>query len=127
MPGKADSLKKEDILQWAEYFLLGLKNEIEKIDSLLSRKYVREKILLPAISFALDRENMTEREFKILKYLLTKDDMVIKSEELERFGITNSVQKSRLITKLRGKKIIQPIKKGGRIYTINFVNSYLLR
>jgi Fic family protein len=124
---KADSLDEKDVLYWAEYFLLGLKNEIEKIDSLLSTSYVREKILMPAISFALERENITEKEFRILKYLISKKEMVIKSEELANFEITNSVQKSRVMHKLKEKNIIQPIKQGGRIYTINFVNNYFLR
>lgn len=127
MLGKADSLNDSDVLAWAEYFLIGLKNEIEKIDSLLSREYVREKILLPALIFSLDRENVTEKEFKILKYLLSKKEMLIKAEELTKFGITNSLQKSRIMAKLRKKNIIKPIKKGGRIYTISFVNNYLLR
>jgi Fic family protein len=127
MLSKADSLKKEDVLGWSEYFLLGLKNEIEKIDSLLSYSYVQEKILLPALQFALSRENITEQEFKILKYLLLKEDMRIKSEELSAFGIKGSLQKSRFMSKLKDKRIIHPIVEGGRIYTISFVNSYLLR
>lgn len=124
---KADSLEDADVLEWAEYFLLGLKNEIEKIDSLLNRKYVQEKILLPALDFALDRENVTKQEFNILRYLLQKDEMVIKSEELDAFDIKSSVQKSRVIARLREKKIIHSLKEGGRIYTISFVNNYLLR
>ncbi len=127
MLGRADSLKDEDILAWSEYFLLGLKNEIEKIDSLLSRVYVQDKILIPALEFALDRQNITEGEFKILKYLVRKNEMVIKSEELKDFGIKNSVQKSRIIAKLREKNIIRPLKQKGRIYTIHFINNYLLR
>ena len=127
MLGKADSLQSKDILMWAEYFLLGLKNEIEKIDSLLSLDYVQSKILLPTLDFALDRENITEQEYKILKYLVNKEDMIIKSEELSEFGIRSSVTKSRIMAKLRDKNIIRPIKKGGRIYTINFANNYLLR
>ena len=123
----ADSLGDADILKWSEYFLLGLKNEIEKIDSLLSETYVRDKILLPAISFALDRENITAKEFEVLKYLLLKDEMIIKSTELTKFGIENSLQKSRFMTKLKGKKILRPVKADGRIYTVNFVNNYLLR
>lgn len=123
----ADSLKDADVLAWAEYFLLGLKNEIEKIDSLLSKTYVREKILIPAISFALDRKNITDKEFKILKYLLLKDEMLIKSEELIKIGIENSLEKSRAMAKLREKNIIHPLKKDGRIYTLNFANNYLLR
>jgi len=127
MLSKADSLENVDVLAWVEYFLLGLKNEIKKIDSLLSRKYAQEKIFLPALNFSLDRENITEQEFKILKYLLLRDEMVIKSEELDEFGIKNSVQKSRIMARLREKKIIYPLKEGGRIYTISFVNNYLLR
>ncbi len=127
MLGRADSLKESDILEWAEYFLLGLKNEIEKVDSLLSREYVQQKILLPALNFALERENITEQEFKILKYLLQKDDMLIKSKELGEFGIKSSVEKSRIMARLREKKIIHPLKEEGRIYTISFVNNYLLR
>lgn len=123
----ADSLSDSDVLAWAEYFLLGLKNEIEKIDSLLSKAYVRDKILVPAIIFAKDRENITDKEFELLKYLLSKDDMLIKSEELSKIGVENSLQKSRFISKLREKKIIHPLKEEGRIYTVSFVNNYLLR
>ena len=123
----ADSLADLDILNWSEYFLLGLKNEIEKIDSLLSETYVRDKILLPAISFARERENITAKEFEVLKYILLKDEMLIKSTELTKFGFENPLQKSRFVTKLKEKKILRPVKEAGRIYTVNFVNNYLLR
>lgn len=127
MLGKADSLKDDDVLEWAEYFLLGLKNEIEKIDNLLNIEYVREEILLPAFKFALSRENITEQEFKILKYVIYKEGMTIKSEELSNFGITKSVQKARTMEKLKNKKMVSSIREGGRIYKISFANNYLLR
>ena len=123
----ADKLDEQSLLKWAQYFLLGLKNEIEKIDSLLSMKYVREKILIPAINFALERQSITQKEYKILKYLIQKDDVLIKSEELNKIGINNSVQKSRAMKTLRDKKMVKPNKENGRIYTINFINNYLLR
>lgn len=127
MLSKADSLKDNDILNWSEYFLLGLKNEIEKIDSLLSREYVKNKILLPAITFSFERKIITEKEYKILQYIINKDDMLIKAEELDKFGIKESFRKSEVIAKLRQKKIVHPIKQGGRIYTISFIDNYLLR
>ncbi|NOY09600.1 MAG: Fic family protein [Spirochaetes bacterium] len=123
----ADHLDNQSLLLWSEYFLSGLKNEIEKIDSLLNIDYVREKILIPAIKFALDRQNITPREYRILKYLIQKNDFLIKSEELNKIGISNSVQKSRIMKKIRDRNIIRSIKENGRIYTINFVNNYLLR
>ncbi len=127
MLGQADSLKDEDILNWCEYFLLGLKNEIEKIDSLLSSSYVRDIILLPAIKYSHERKVVTDMEYEVLKFLISKPEMQMKSEELSRFGINKSLQKSRFIARLRDKKIISATKNGGRFYTINFVNNYLLR
>jgi len=124
---KADSLKDEDLLEWSEYFLSGLKNEIEKIDRLITKKYVQKSLLLPAISFSLDRKQITTEEHGILKYIILKDNMTMKSEELKVFKIESSVEKSRKMAKLRKKNMIEPIKDGGRIYTISFANNYLLR
>lgn len=127
MLAEADSINDKKILQWAEYFFLGLKNELEKIDSLLNKNFVEKKLLSPTIKFALDRGNINKQEYKILSYLIGRDDVKMKSEELGKFGIHDSKKKSRIMAKLRNNKIVQPIKEGGRIYTINFVNSYLLR
>jgi len=127
MLSQADCLKDSNILVWAEYFLSWLKNEIEKIDSLCDRNYVKDKVLFPAIEYALDRESITKQEAKILKLLVSKKKMLIKAEELSEIWIMDSVQKSRIMSKLREKNIIHPISKGGRIYTISFVDNYLLR
>jgi Fic family protein len=127
MLSKADSLKNNDILEWCEYFLLGLKNEIEKIDSLLDMGYVKKQILLPTLNIAHVNEHITDQEFKILEYLINKNDVSMKSEELSFLGIQSSKRKSTIMGKLRDKNIIIPIVPGGRIYTIKFVNNYLLR
>jgi Fic family protein len=127
MLSKADSLTNNDILAWCEYFLLGLKNEIEKIDSLLDMEYVKKHILLPTLEIAHNNEHITDQEFKILQYLINQQDMSMKSEELSFLGITGSKKKSILMGKLKSKNIVVPINEGGRIYTVNFVNNYLLR
>lgn len=124
---QADSLQDDSILKWCEYFLLGLKNEIEKIDSLLNKKYVTTQVLLPTLKIALNDEHITKEEFKILEYLIKKDNMSMKSEELSFLDIQGSKKKSLLISKLKNKNIITSITDGGRIYTVNFINNYLLR
>lgn len=127
MLSHADSLISGDLLSWCEYFLLGLKNEIEKIDSLLDKTYVEKEILFPLLKIARDQKLITAEEQKILEYLVTKDDMTMKSEELSVMGITDSKKKALTMAKLREKKMIEPITPNGRIYTIHFVNNYLLR
>ncbi len=127
MLSNADSLSDSNILAWCEYFLLGLKNEIEKIDSLLNQDYVKKQILIPTLKIALEAQQITAQEFKILEYLVNKDDMSMKSEELSILGINDSKKKSIIMGKLKNKNIIVSITEGGRIYTIKFVNNYLLR
>lgn len=123
----ADSLAPNDLLTWCEYFLKGLKNEIEKIDYLLKKEYVQKKILLPMLKIGLERKHITKQEFDILSYLIKKEDMSMKAEELSNFGIKDSKTKSYIMTKLKNQKMIMPISDGGRIYTVCFMNSYLLR
>jgi len=127
MLSKADSLTKGDLLSWAEYFLFGLKNQIEKIDSLMHRDYTRDKILLPSLKIALDRQHITQQEFDILGSVVKADDMTIKSADLGKFGFKTSQQKSYAMQKLREKGMVRAIEDGGRIYTIRFANNYLLR
>lgn len=119
---RADSLVSADVLSWSEYFLRGLKNEIEKIDKLLGIDYVTEKLLVPTLSFALESHQITDQEFAILKYITSKDEMKMKSSELSEFGIFDSVDKSRTMARLRGKGLVESVEEGGRIYTIRFSN-----
>ena len=127
MLASADRLSESDQLQWSEYFLLGLKDQIEKIEHLLDRDYTRDFILLPALKRALDRHYITKQEHDILTYLVKKTEMGMKASELSRFGYENSQQKSYVMGKLRDKKMVRPTEPNGRTYTIHFVNSYLLR
>lgn len=124
---KTDSLSDEDLLAWSEYFLSGLKNQIDKIDHLLQRDFTEKKILLPTIKLSLDREQITKLEHDILSMLIKNEQMTFKSSDLDLFGIETSQKKSYIRKKLQDKKMIQPVEEGGRVYTINFVNNYLLR
>lgn len=51
---------------------------------------MQKEILLPTLKIALEREHITKQEFDILSYLIKKDDMAMKAEELSTFGITDS-------------------------------------
>jgi len=128
MLSEADTGEPGKILAWCDYVLAGLKEEIEKIDHLLDRKFTTEKVLLPALDFALDRKQITQREHNILQALVRKDDMTLRSADLDTvIGEESPVQRSRIIKKLREKGMFHPLKEDGRIYTIGFINNYLLR
>jgi Fic family protein len=124
----ADSGEKEKILEWCLYVLDGLRNEIEKIDRLLDLSYMKSNILMPVLEYALQREHITKREFSILNAVVSSQNMCIKSADLEEvIGSESSVHRSRIIKKLKDKKMLFPLKENGRVYSIGFANNYLLR
>ncbi|MEI7590537.1 MAG: Fic family protein [Deltaproteobacteria bacterium] len=128
MLAQADGCDRENVLTWCEYVITGIINEIEKIDKLLHKKFLIKKILYPAIEFAIERQFVTQVEAKILKRITNNTNMEIKSADIEKtIGETSPLQRSRIIKKLKDKKMIFQLTEKGRIYHINFINNCLLR
>ena len=124
----ADSGEENKVLAWCAYVLEGLRIEIEKIDKLLDLDYIVNNILAPTLSYALEREHITRREHEILSAVVKNEDMSIRSADLKAIiGKESSVQRSRILKKLKDKNMLIPLKENGRIYTIGFANNYLLR
>ena len=123
---KADSGSDNDVLEWCEYVLKGLKEEIEKIDKLTDYEYLKKEILIPSINFSFERQIITEIESKILKETIEKQ--VVQNLDLERFfkGKAKS-EISRQIKKLIDKKMLIPERDSARKYVLRFDNNYLLR
>ena len=128
MLATADSGERDAILMWCTYVLEGLLSEIKKIDNLLNHSYLKEKILLPALSNVVERSLLTENEQTLLSYILHSENMTVKASNVrEILNIKDSVKISRILKSCREKGLLQPLKKNGRIYTIRFINKYLLQ
>lgn len=126
--GLADSGEEKKVLAWCLYVLKGLKEEIEKIDRLLDLKYMIEVILVPSLEYALERKLITKREFDILVALVKSKAMIIKSSDLDTIiGEESPTQRSRILKRLKEKEMLRPVPGKSRVYTIGFVNNYLLR
>lgn len=123
---KADLGTDQGILEWCEYVLKGLKEEIEKIDKLSDYDYLKKEILLPAITHSLERKYITDVEAKILKKVV--ENQVIQASDVKEFFLgKHSSEISRQIKKLIEKKMLIPEKEGVRKYVIRFDNNFLLR
>jgi Fic family protein len=122
----ADKGTANGILNWCEYVLKGLKEEIIKIDKLLDYQYLQKEILLPAINHSLERAYITEIESKILKKVIEKQ--VIQANDLSVIFVGKERSEiSRQIKKLIQKKMLIAENEGKRKYVIRFDNNYLLR
>lgn len=122
----ADTGDDKHLLNWCEYVLAGLKKEIEKIDKLLNYIYLSKNILLPALTEALDRKVITPEEEKILKVAVEKQ--VFQASDLNKIFVGKLPSHiSRLLNRMKKKKMIMSDKKKGRKYLLYFENNYLLR
>lgn len=123
---QADSGKKEEMLKWCEYVLGGLRGEIEKIDRLLDYKYLASTILHPAVHFSREREVITDTEARILKVAV--DKQVFQASDIKKlFQGKLAAEISRMLRRLREKKMIISEKQDSRKYIISFGNNFLLR
>lgn len=123
---KADLGTEKGILEWCEYVLNGLKEEIEKVDKLSDYQFLKEEILLPSIKFSLSRQIITDTEAKILRETIEKQ--VIQNSDLEKFFRDKAKSEiSRQIKKLIEKKMLIPERESARKYVLRFDNNYLLR
>lgn len=123
---EADKGTDEGITTWIKYFLKGLKEEIEKIDKLLDYNFLRKEILIPTISYSLERKYITDSEAKILRKAIDKQE--IQAADVKEFFVGKAdAEVSRQIRRLIDKKMLVPEKEGTRKYVLRFDNSYLLR
>ena len=126
MLSEADSGEEDKLLAWCEYVLSGLKVEIEKVKRLCDYSYVQQRILMPALDYALEREHITELEYKILVLVVKKKE--IQSADLQDlFERKSAATRSAAIKKLVSQEMLCPFEHNKRKYYIQFRNNFLLR
>ncbi|TAH01489.1 MAG: Fic family protein [Sphingobacteriales bacterium] len=122
----ADNGTNEGMLAWVEYVLKGLKEEIEKIDKLLDYNYLKTEILLPALTYALEKQYVTVLESQILKRVIQLE--VIKAGDIKDIFIgKKNTEISRQISRLINRGMLVPENPGARKYLLRFDNNLLLR
>lgn len=126
MLARADTGATEGLEAWCIYVLQGILDELRKVDRLTDFDYLSTRILMPAISYARERELITAMEESVLH--VSAKAGVAKAADLATAmpGMT-SAQRTYQIKKLVERKMLQPIKEGARQYTIGFSNNYLMR
>jgi len=116
---KADTGETEGTLVWCEYVLGGLKNGIEKIDKLLNYEYLKKAILLPSLMFTLERKDITELEFKILRKVI--DKQVIQAKDITYILADKAKSEiSRRIRILKERKLLMHEQEGKRSYIMDY-------
>ena len=123
----ADDYKDEHILEWCEYFLSGVRDEIKKSEFLADAEFVNKKILLPSVDRMEKAGVVSKLESNILGRAVRLG--AIKASDIKDLWgrEVTSVAIAQQIKKLRDRNLIKATHEGGREYEISFENSELTR
>jgi Fic family protein len=122
----ADLGTDEGLLDWCDYVLSGILEEVTKVNKLLDFEYLYKNILVPTINLGLDRGYLNKEEAKVLNIGISKQSF--KASELDdAFEYLTSRQKTHLISKMKESGFIRPLKENGRTYYVSFMNNFLMR
>lgn len=123
---EADTGKDEALLNWCDYVLTGILQEVTKVNKLLDFDFLYKKILVPTLDLAIDRGYLNNEEARVLSVGIKKQHF--KAGELDSAleGLTTR-QRTHLISKMKDSGFIRPLKTNGRTYSVSFMNNFLMR
>ncbi len=126
MLAEADTGTDGGLLRWSEYVLKNLLEEIKKIDKLLDYDYLIPNILIPALNYGLERKNINQEEYQILKLAIEKGE--VKAVDINAILKKEyHTQVSVYIRKLKADGLLTEAPGKQRSYVVSFRNNHLLR
>jgi Fic family protein len=123
---EADTGNDDALLNWCDYVLTGILQEVTKVNQLLDFDFLYKKILVPTLDLAIDRGYLNNEEARVLSVGIKKQHF--KAGELDGAleGLTTR-QRTHLISKMKDSGFIRPLKENGRTYSVSFMNNFLMR
>ena len=119
----ADSGNNDAKIQWCQFVLQGLLDELTKAEKLTNVNYVKDFILKPVLQDALRKGQITKDESAALHIAL--ETPVFQASDLSSIW-TDAFARSRNVRKLLNAGLIAPIKEGARKYYLKFTNGPLM-
>lgn len=122
----ADQGTDESLLDWCDYVLTGILEEVRKVNNLLDFDFLYQKVLLPTIDLGIERGYLNKDEAKVLNIGIKKQHF--KASELDKtLEHLTPRQRTHLISKMKDSGFIKPLKDNGRTYYVSFMNNFLMR
>lgn len=119
----ADSGNNEAKIQWSQFVLQGLLDELTKAEKLTDVDYVKDSILKPVLQDALRKGVISKDESAALHIALQTP--VFQASDFSSIWADPFVR-SRNVRKLLSAGLIAPIKEGARKYYLKFTNGPLM-
>lgn len=127
MLSEADKGTSEALEKWCFYVLSGILTELNKLDKLSNRDYLRKEILKPALDY-VSKMGLIESDIQMKILLHVIDQETTKTGDIKTiFPNMKSSQITYQIGKLVDSKLLKPIEDGARTYTLRITDSALFK
>lgn len=126
MLARADAGSDKGLEDWCIYVLSGVRDELNKVDKLADYTHLQERILLPAVANARERQLVTAQEAAVLNTTI-RAGKVKAGDLVSALPDLSATQRTYQIRKLVDSGMLQPIHENARQYTIGFSQNVLLR
>lgn len=123
---EADSGDDTSLLNWCDYVLTGILEEVTKVSKLLDFKYLYKYILAPTINLGVERGYLNKEEAKVLNVGIRKQSFKAGELDEDLDGLTQR-QKTHLLSKMKEAGFIRSLKPNKRTYCVSFTNNFLMR
>lgn len=123
---EADRGDDTSLLNWCDYVLKGILDEVAKVNRLLDYEYLYHKILVPTINLGVDRGYLNNNEAKVLNLGIKEQKFKARDVNSVLNNITDR-QRTDLLKKMKDSGFITSLTDNGRTYYVSFKNNYLMR
>ncbi len=116
----ADSGNDENIKLWCNYVLDGLLRESSKIKKLFNKDFLDNKIIIPALDYAINNNLISTEEKKVLQCSVAKNDYIIMVKDLKDiFKEKSDAQLTYIVKQMLNNHLLRKDNDKSRKYTIN--------
>lgn len=123
---KADSGKNQDIMNWYEFALTGLRDDMTRMDLLHNYEYLKEEVIKPALNHPLFERLFTDQDRLIMDIAVEKQ--VFQAADIRvYFPSKHPSEISKMLRWLKEKELIINLEDNSRKYAVNLQNKYLVK
>lgn len=124
---KADTGTEEGLLEWCQFVLDGLLIELSKIQKLLNKDFLIQKIIIPAIDYAAKHNLIDADQVTVLKLSLSSPNCLVMTKEIHSVLKNSRRQNIYLIQKMTEMHLLQKESPNSRKYLIDITNQIIIR
>ncbi len=123
---KTDSDNNKDIMNWLEFALKGLRDDMTRMDLLHNYDYLKDEVIKPALNHPLFDRLFTDQDRLVMDIAVEKQ--IFQAADVRvYFPSKHPSEISKMLRWLKEKELIISLEDNSRKYAVNLQNKYLVK